>query len=71
MRYESYGWHVQVVDDASNLDSIRAAVAEAKAETNKPSLIKVGLTHIFCMHPSFINADSHNHWVRQVQRFVL
>lgn len=41
MRYQSYGWHVQVVDDVNDLSLLRKAIAEAKAEILRPSLIKV------------------------------
>lgn len=45
MRYESYGWHVQTVENVeASLDSLRAAVKSAKAVTDKPSLIKVRTT---------------------------
>ncbi len=46
-RYESYGWHVQVVDWKSgaeyheDIESVYAAIEAAKAETGKPSLIVV------------------------------
>lgn len=40
-RYESYGWHVQTVADVNDLQAVRAAIAAAKAETSKPSIIKV------------------------------
>jgi transketolase len=40
-RYESYGWHVQRVDDANDLDALDAAIVAAKAVTDKPSLIVV------------------------------
>jgi transketolase len=40
-RFESYGWHVQEVDDANDLDAVDAAIAAAKAETDRPSLIAV------------------------------
>ncbi|KAI9905578.1 hypothetical protein PsorP6_013855 [Peronosclerospora sorghi] len=45
MRYEAYGWHVQVVEDG-NYDhvAIEKAVQEAKAVTNQPSLIKIRTT---------------------------
>mmetsp|Transcript_32773 Transcript_32773/g.82262 ORF Transcript_32773/g.82262 Transcript_32773/m.82262 type:complete len:668 (-) Transcript_32773:98-2101(-) len=44
-RYESYGWHVSAVTDGdSNVDAIAAAIAAAKAVTDKPSLIKVKTT---------------------------
>lgn len=38
-RYESYGWHVQHVGDANDLDAIDQAVIAAKAVTDRPSLI--------------------------------
>ncbi len=38
-RYESYGWHVQVVEGGENVTAIREALENAKAETGKPSFI--------------------------------
>ncbi|MEN9207179.1 MAG: transketolase [Gloeomargarita sp. GMQP_bins_120] len=44
-RYEAYGWHVQKVEDGNHdLPAIRAAIAQAKAVTDKPSLIIVETT---------------------------
>lgn len=41
-RYEAYGWQVLVVDDGNyDHEAINKAVAEAKKETNKPTLIKI------------------------------
>jgi len=40
-RYEAYGWHVQRVADGNDLDAIEKAIAAAKAETAKPSIIAV------------------------------
>ncbi len=40
-RYESYGWHLQRVDDANDLDALDAAIVAAQAVTNRPSLIVV------------------------------
>jgi transketolase len=40
-RFEAYGWHVQHVSDANDLDALDRATAAAKAETSKPSLIVV------------------------------
>ncbi len=40
-RFEAYNWHVQRVADGNDLDAIEAAIAAAKAETGKPSLIAV------------------------------
>ncbi|GLW94265.1 transketolase [Actinokineospora globicatena] len=38
-RYESYGWHVQVVEGGENVTGILEALAAAKAETGRPSFI--------------------------------
>nr|WP_253885476.1 transketolase [Actinokineospora diospyrosa] len=38
-RYESYGWHVQVVVGGENVTGILAALEAAKAETERPSFI--------------------------------
>lgn len=43
-RFDAYGWHTQDVDDANDLDALRAAVAAAQAETGRPSLIRVRST---------------------------
>ena len=40
-RYASYNWHVQSVSDANDLPAMRAAIDAAKAETDRPSIIKV------------------------------
>ncbi len=38
-RFEAYGWQVLGPMDGLDLDAVTAAIAEAKAETEKPSLI--------------------------------
>ena len=44
-RFEAYGWHVQHVENGdSDLESIEAAIAEAKKVTDKPSMIKLTTT---------------------------
>jgi transketolase len=40
-RFEAYNWHVQRVMDGNDLDGIEAAIAAARAVTDKPSLIAV------------------------------
>jgi transketolase len=40
-RYESYGWHIQRVQDGNDIDAIDSAISAAKAETGRPSLIMV------------------------------
>ena len=41
MRYESYGWHVQVVEDVNHIESLTTAIEAARQEKDKPSLIKI------------------------------
>ncbi|MHC5938416.1 transketolase [Nostoc sp.] len=44
-RFEAYGWHVlHVKDGNTDLAAIEKAIAEAKAVTDKPSMIKVTTT---------------------------
>jgi transketolase len=45
LRFEGYGWHVQYVDDIKDLSALDNAIAKAKAETERPSLI-IMRTHI-------------------------
>jgi transketolase len=40
-RLAAQGWHVQHVDDANDLDSLRESVERAQAETTRPSLIVI------------------------------
>ncbi|MEI9981213.1 MAG: transketolase [Edaphobacter sp.] len=40
-RFEGYHWHVQMVHDGNDLEAIEKAILAAKAETTKPSLIRV------------------------------
>jgi len=40
-RFEAYHWHVQRVKDGNDLAAIKAAIAAAKAETGRPSIIAV------------------------------
>src|SRR6202046_5262704 len=40
-RFEGYHWHVQYVADGNDLVEIEKAILAAKAETTKPSLIRV------------------------------
>ncbi len=41
MRFEAYHWHVQHVADGNDLHALERAIQAAKAETTRPSLIKV------------------------------
>lgn len=40
-RFRGYGWHVQSVDDANDLEALSAAIDNARKETGRPSLIRV------------------------------
>ncbi len=53
-RFEAYDWHVQIVADGNDIHAIEAAVQNAKAETNRPSLIKVR-THIAYGSPNKVD----------------
>jgi transketolase len=44
-RFEAYGWQVLRIDDVNDLDQIDRAVAAAKSERNRPTLV-VTKTHI-------------------------
>ncbi len=57
-RFAAYGWHVQKVADGEDLKAIEKAVAAAKAESSKPSLIMVR-THIGFGSPKQDSAKSH------------
>ncbi len=41
MRYEAYGWHYILVDDANNLEAVDEAIKEAKRVQDKPTLIEI------------------------------
>ena len=52
-RFEGYQWHVQDIGDRGNdLDALTTALTEARAETERPSLIVVR-THIAYGSPNF------------------
>lgn len=38
-RYEAYGWHVQIVNGGEDVAAIEEAIADARAVSDKPSLI--------------------------------
>ncbi|MFC0525012.1 transketolase [Pontibacillus salicampi] len=40
-RFQAYGWQVLRVEDGTDITTIREALAKAKAETTKPTLIEV------------------------------
>ncbi|MEE2876267.1 MAG: transketolase [Candidatus Neomarinimicrobiota bacterium] len=40
-RFDAYGWNVVRVEDGNDIDELEAAISDARAETNQPSLIIV------------------------------
>ena len=40
-RYESYGWHVQSVEDGNDVAALTDALASTESEDDRPSLIRV------------------------------
>lgn len=59
LRFEAYGWHVQTIEDGNDIEAISGAVANAIAEKQRPSLIKVR-THIAYGSPNKVDkASSH------------
>ncbi|MDQ0300025.1 transketolase [Salibacterium salarium] len=40
-RFESYGWHVQRVEDGEDMEAIEKAIKEAQTNADKPSFIEV------------------------------
>jgi transketolase len=40
-RYEAYGWQVLKVADGNDVEALAAAIAEARSETSRPSMIMV------------------------------
>ena len=40
-RFQAYGWHTQFVADANDLDAIESAIDRARAEKDRPSLIRL------------------------------
>ena len=43
-RFQGYGWHTLTVEDGTDLDAIDAALAAARAETDRPTLIVLSTT---------------------------
>jgi transketolase len=40
-RFQAYGWHTELVEDANDLDALRKAIAAGQAEQDRPTLITV------------------------------
>ena len=59
-RHEAYGWQVIRVEDGNtDLDAIDAAIAEAKADTSRPSLIEIKTTIGFGSPAKAGTSDAH------------
>jgi transketolase len=59
-RFAAYGWHVQTVTDGDrDVDGVAAAVAAARAERSRPSLIAVRTTIGFGAPKKAGSADTH------------
>ena len=56
-RFQAYGWHVQVLPDGNDLAAMEDALKKAKAETGRPSLIKLR-THIGYGSPNKVDSAS-------------
>ncbi len=57
-RFEAYGWQVLHISDVNDLDQIEGAVAEAQADTTRPTLI-VTKTHIGYGSPKQDSSSAH------------
>jgi len=57
-RFEAYGWQVLHISDVNDLDQIEGAIAEAQADTERPTLI-VTRTHIGYGSPRQDSAKAH------------
>jgi transketolase len=57
-RFEAYGWHVQILPDANDIEPIEKALQAALAEQARPSLVVVN-SHIGYGSPKQDSADAH------------
>jgi transketolase len=57
-RFKAYGWHVEHVDDANDLEALRSAIKSFKAETKRPTMIVVH-SHIGYGSPKQDKASAH------------
>ncbi|HEY4304195.1 MAG TPA: transketolase [Gemmatimonadaceae bacterium] len=57
-RFEAYGWQVLHISDVNDLDQIEKAIAEAKADTTRPTMV-VTRTHIGYGSPKQDTAKAH------------
>ncbi len=57
LRFKAYGWHVQRVEDGNDIQAIRRAIDETKAEQERPSIILLR-THIAYGSPNKQDSSS-------------
>jgi transketolase len=57
-RFEAYGWQVLHISDVNDLDQIESALADAQAETSRPSII-ITRTHIGYGSPRQDSSKAH------------
>jgi transketolase len=75
LRFQAYGWQVLVVEDGNDMAAIDNAVAAAKAETGKPSLVIVRTQIAYGSPNKQGSADAHgaplgDEEVRLTKRFL-
>ncbi|HXB09244.1 MAG TPA: transketolase [Puia sp.] len=58
-RFEAYGWHVQSVSDVNDLHALSLSLVNAKAEIQRPSLIRVRSIIAYGSPNKSGKADSH------------
>ncbi|HEY2067809.1 MAG TPA: transketolase [Gemmatimonadaceae bacterium] len=58
LRFKGYGWQVLHIEDVNDLDAIDQAIADAKAETERPTLV-ITRTHIGYGSPKQDTAAAH------------
>lgn len=58
-RFHAYGWQVIRVEDGNNVEEITSAIAEAKADENRPTLIEVRTVIGYGSPNKSGKADSH------------
>ncbi len=40
-RFEAYGWHTQIIEEANNVEAVHTAILKAREQTEQPSLILI------------------------------
>ncbi len=58
MRFAAYGWHTERVADGHDMQAVHQAIENAKAQTNRPTLISMK-TRIGYMHPKEGTSKAH------------